>query len=303
MTRARILILLVAIGSAILAAVLAKGVIGRQAGVSVEEAKPETVPVLLAARDLAAGERLDVLAVEWKDWPRENVASFMITRDSKPNAMEEIEGSRAQARIFRGEPIADSKILSAKKGGLMSYFLPKGMRAVSIAVSEQTASGGFILPNDRVDIIATLRVKVKQSESDGDEKEVVFSRSIVNNVRVLAMNQTFNSEGDTASLTELKTAVLELDPVQAEVVARSEAQGQLSLALRSIAEVADGDMTEERPSLASATEDPNGVFLYRSGMRMILSCGTSCDPTLQMMNAPFPLIVRDVGIENATSNR
>lgn len=303
MGRTRVLILLVAIGCAVLAAVLARGMIGQQADAPVSAEAPiaATVPVLVAAKDLAVGERLSGPAVQWRDWPRGNLDSFMITRDSRPNAMQEIDGSRARLPIFLGEPIAERKILAPAEGGMMSTLLRKGLRAVAIRISDRSAASGFILPNDRVDIIATLRVEVETNVGE-DSKEIVFSRTIITNARVLAINQILTPD-DRPSLTELKTAVLELDPQQAEIVARSETQGELSLALRSIGEAADASAADEMPALASLSEVPSSVEMYKQGVRFIFSCEPRCDTVLQTVNAPFPLVIRDVGIDKSASNR
>jgi pilus assembly protein CpaB len=298
----RILILLIAIGSAVLAAVLAQSFMGQQptAPPVVEAPRLSTIPVLIAAKDLAIGERLNSLSVEWREWPRENVAAFMITRDARPNAIAEIDGSRARAPMLLGEPISDRKILAVKDGNLMSSLVREGLRGVAIRISSRTAGSGFILPNDRVDIIATLKVKIDNRVDDLD-REMVFSRTIVTNVRVLAVNQSIAP--DTASLSDLQTALLELNPLQAEIVARAEAQGELSLALRSFGEISNGDTADDMPALANLTEIPNSVEIFKGGVRFIYSCEPRCESALQLVNSPFPLIVRDVGIDPSATKR
>jgi pilus assembly protein CpaB len=304
MSRARLLILLLAVGSALVAVMLARGMMGQQpaAPVVVEAPRTESVPVLVAAKDITMGENLTGLTVEWRDWPRDNVAGFMITREARPDAIQEIEGNRARTAILQGEPIADRKILSAKDGNLMSSLVREGLRAYAIRVSDRTAGSGFILPNDRVDVIATFKVKVEVREGD-DDKEIGFSSTIITNARVLAINQALAPGADTASLPDIETAVLELDPKQAEVVARSESQGELSLALRSLGEAANGSSSDDRPALASLTEAPNSVEIFKQGIRSIYSCEPRCDPVLQMGNSPFPLVVRDVGFANTAPTR
>jgi pilus assembly protein CpaB len=304
MSRARVLILLVAIGSAVLAVLLARGMLTQPPAPSVivQAPKSETVPVLVAAKELAMGERIVSLSVEWRDWPRDNLADYMINREARPDAIREIEGSRARAPILQGQPIADRNLLAAKDGNLMSSLLREGLRAFAIRVSDRTGGGGFILPNDRVDIIATFRAKIDDPNGD-DDKEVVFSSAIITNVRVLAINQSLAPDGNSASFKDLQTAVLELDLQQAEIVARSESQGELSLALRALGESAGGTSADDRPALASLTQAPNSVQMFRQGLRFIYSCDPDCDPVLQMGNAPFPLVVRDDGTANATQNR
>jgi pilus assembly protein CpaB len=304
MSRARLLILLLAIGSALVAVMLARGMMGQQPAAPVVAQAPttESVPVLVAAKDITMGESLTGLTVEWRDWPRDNVAGFMITREARPDAIQEIEGSRARTAILQGEPIADRKILAAKDGNLMSSLVREGLRAYAIRVSDRTAGSGFILPNDRVDIIATFKVKV-ESRDGQDDKEIGFSSTIITNARVLAINQSLAPGADTASLPDVETAVLEIDPQQAEVVARSESQGELSLALRSLGDAGNGNSSDDRPALASLTEAPNSVEVFKQGVRFIYSCEPRCDPVLQMGNSPFPLVVRDVGLANTAPIR
>jgi pilus assembly protein CpaB len=178
----------------------------------------------------------------------------------------------------------------------------EGLRAYAIRVSDRTAGSGFILPNDRVDIIATFKLKV-ESRDGQDDKEIGFSSTIITNARVLAINQSLAPGADTASLPDVETAVLEIDPQQAEVVARSESQGELSLALRSLGDAGNGNSSDDRPALASLTEAPNSVEVFKQGVRFIYSCEPRCDPVLQMGNSPFPLVVRDVGLANTAPIR
>jgi pilus assembly protein CpaB len=295
----------VAFGSALLAVMLFSGLSSQppSAPVAVDAPKTDTVPVLVSTRELAMGERITGLSIEWRDWPRSNVADYMITREARPEAVKEVEGSRARAPILQGEPIANRKLLSLADGNLMSSLVRDGLRALAIKISDRTAGGGFILPNDRVDIIATIRVVFDRrgnAATGFNDEEIVFSNTIITNARVLAINQSLAPDGDNASFTDLTTAVLELDPVQAEIVARSEAQGELSLALRSLGETADGD---QRPQLASQVEAPNSVAVFKQGARQVFSCDPICDPVLPNVNAPFPPVVQDVGLGNTQRDK
>jgi pilus assembly protein CpaB len=299
MSRTQILFLLLAVGCALLAFMLFRGMMNQQpaAPVVIEAPQTDTVPVLVAAKELVMGERLTGLSTEWRDWPRGNIADYMITREARPDAIKEFEGSRARAPMLQGEPVADRKILAIKDGNLMSSLVRPGLRGYAIRISDRTAGSGFILPNDRVDIIATMRVVYERGVTAFGlaDKEIVFGSTIITNVRVLAINQSLAADGDNASFTDLATAVLELDPVQTEVVARSEAQGELSLALRALGEAANGD---DRPMLASQVEAPNSATVFKQGVRQVFSCDPVCDPVLPNTNAPFPAVVQDVGLGN-----
>ena len=131
----------------------------------------------------------------------------------------------------------------------MAAILPTGMRAVSTEISPETGAGGFILPNDRVDVLLTKREK----NGDRSGTDVVNSEIILTNVRVLAIDQA-PKEKDGQNAVVGKTVTLELKPEQAETLARSRQTGTLSLALRSIADVNAPEIdTDDRPSRRGAS--------------------------------------------------
>jgi pilus assembly protein CpaB len=248
MSKMRVVIFSLAVGSAVMAGLLAKGFIGVKPEAEVVEInKVKTVDVLTAAKDVLMGEKFVDGSTVWKAWPADNVSEAMITRDEKPNAQQEFTSARARLAVYEGETIIEKKVILAGQAGFMSAILPKGMRAISVAISEHSAAGGFILPNDRVDVILTKKVSNSQ-----DSEKVPLSETVLSNVRVLAINQTYRQEqeGDNVTVAEGKTATLELDPRQSEVIAQIESVGELSLALRSIAENDGKSMEKEGPKLA-----------------------------------------------------
>jgi len=135
-------------------------------------------------------------------------------------------------------------------------MLNPGMRAVSIVISTESGAGGFILPNDRVDLILTQKL-------DNDPPRVV-AQTILNNVRVLAVDQTFKQEKDTKTVMG-KTATLELTPVQAEQVSRAQSQGSLSLSLRPLSD--DQAIAANAPAPSLDDQDADApVSIFRYGM-------------------------------------
>src|SRR5690606_38651953 len=130
-------------------------------------------------------------------------------------------------------------------GGFLSAVLPSGMRAVSTRTSPQTGAGGFILPNDRVDVILTRR---DQSADGGNQG--YSSERVLENARVLAIDQTVE-EQDGKTVVVGNVATLELRPEHAEILALAEQLGDLSLALRSIM---DGGSDADGTSAVTATD-------------------------------------------------
>lgn len=254
MSKMRVLMFALAIGSAVVAGLLAKGVIGKKQEEKVVEVNTvKTTDVLVAAKDLLMGDKLALGTLAWKSWPIDNVLQTMVTKDAKPEALQEYAEARARLPIFQGETIIDKKILLPGKGGFMSSILPKGMRAISVAISARSSAGGFILPDDRVDVILTRK------PGQGGNTQTVKSETVVGNVRVLAVNQLFRqaSEGDAVTVEKGETATLELNPHQTEVIAMVESSGELSLALRSIAENDGKKIDEIMPELAEKYKENN----------------------------------------------
>lgn len=268
MSITRIAVLGFAIGSAVLAAILAKGFLGREPQKEVVEInRVPTTDVLVMAQDVKMGDRLSQANLTWQTWPSDNVRPYMITRSAQPNALAELENSRARAALFEGEPVSERKVILPDTAGFMAAILPKGMRAISVRISAETGAGGFILPNDRVDVILTTKLS-----SENASKNRTVSESVLTNVRVLAIDQTFQTNEKGEQVVVGKTATLELDPLQAEVLAMAESSGQLTLALRSLSDRGDSALGDDGPRLSERfTSGGRGgqISVYRYGIESL----------------------------------
>lgn len=203
----------------------------------VEQAAPvETVPmtqVLVASQDIGMGERLTEDTLQWQEWPTASVRAEFITSEATPEAIADMGGSVARSAILAGEPIRREKLGQAGEG-FLSGVLEDGKRGVSTTIRAVASSGGFVVPNDRVDVVLT------RSTPLGDR----VSQTILSNVRVLAINaQLGASEGEAATATpqsgmfaDTAIATLELDPSEAELLINATGMGDLSLMLRPIAD-------------------------------------------------------------------
>jgi pilus assembly protein CpaB len=224
--------------------------------------------VLVAAKDIQVGEKMVAGSIIWKEWPQDNVLEAMITREEKQDADTAMAEFRAIVPMFEGETINEKKLVDPKGGSFMSAVLPKGMRAISVAISDRSSAGGFILPNDRVDVILTRKLS---SGTSGNQ--LVKSETVISNVRVLAINQTFRQakEGEEVAIKGNETATIEITLQQAEIIARVESEGELALALRSISE-SEGRPLDEGPVLAekyrSSDSKPrnNDTLFVRAGI-------------------------------------
>jgi len=232
MKTARIVVLAIAVGAGGIAAYLASGSDNKPAPVAPVAQLP-TVDVLIAKSDIGLGQSVRPEDLQWQTWPAATASNVFIRRSERPDATTQIVGEIARAPFIAGEPIREQKLVKADGSGFMAAILPTGMRAVSTEISPETGAGGFILPNDRVDVILSRREKNPDRNGGSD---TVNSEIILTNIRVLAIDQApKEKDGQTAVVG--RTVTLELKPEQAETLARARQSGTLSLALRSIADV------------------------------------------------------------------
>jgi pilus assembly protein CpaB len=239
MNTARIVVLTIAIGAGGIAAFLASGS-DRSSAPAQPVAQLQTVDILVAKSDIGLGQSVKPEDMQWQSWPATTASSNFISRASKADAVKEFTGSIARSPFIAGEPIREQKLVKADGSGFMAAILPSGFRAVSTEISAETGAGGFILPNDRVDVILSKRERnPDQAGPDAAQSEIILT-----NIRVLAIDQAPKEKDGTNSIVG-KTATLELKPEQAETLARARQTGTLSLALRSIADAKVVDKPEQ----------------------------------------------------------
>ena len=256
----RVLVLAVALVAGGIAAYLALnlGPSGAPAPTVVELAPQiQSQDVLVASADIGQGEKLAAENVRWQRWPDDAMNTTYIQKQTQPDAVEKLAGSIVRSQFVAGEPIREVK-LARPGSGFLSAILPSGMRAIAVRVSANNTAGGFILPGDKVDVVQTV---AQQSGTDAPAENV--SRTILSNVKVLAIDQTV-SEQEGEAVVVGKTATLELDPPQVELVTAAEASGTLSLALRSMADAAEVVSSQERRQSGT-------VRFFRAGRSQVMT--------------------------------
>ncbi|MFN5667241.1 Flp pilus assembly protein CpaB [Bradyrhizobium sp.] len=230
MDKARILVLAIAGCAGLTALYLASGSDDKPAPPPPVAQLP-TVDILVARTDIGLGQAVKPEDLQWQTWPAATASASFMRRDSNAEAIKDVTGSIARAPGYQGEPKREQKLGKAHGSGYMAAILPTGMRAVSTEISPETGAGGFILPNDRVDVLLSKRDK----NPDRNGADIVNSEVILTNIRVLAIDQAPKEKDGTNALIG-KTVTLELKPEQTETLARARQSGVLSLALRSIAD-------------------------------------------------------------------
>jgi pilus assembly protein CpaB len=191
----------------------------------------ETVDVLVAKTDLQRGQLIEAAQIGWQPWPKAAANANFITKAARPNAATQFVHAIVRVPIVAGQPVYDPMVVFAKGSGFMAAILPKGMRAIAMDVSPDSAAGGFILPEDHVDVLLTRHDKAAEKVSGGVEK--IVSDTILRNIRVLAVDQAVEEKAGQ-KVAVAKTVTLQVAPAQAEVLALARMQGTLSLSLRSL---------------------------------------------------------------------
>jgi pilus assembly protein CpaB len=261
MNTARIVVLVIALGAGGVAAYLASGYQNEPAPALPVAEKLPTVEVLVAKNDIGLGQAVKPEDLQWQVWPAATASNAFIRRDGRPDAQIQIAGSIARVPLMQGEPIREQKLVRAEGSGFMAAILPSGMRAVSTEISAETGAGGFILPNDRVDIVLTRRLK-NPDPNGTTGNDLILSEVILTNIRVLAIDQApKEKDGQTAVVG--KTVTLELKPEQVATLSAARQGGTLQLALRSIVDAkAVDDPIEDQ-----AAKRSDGVNVIRYGVQ------------------------------------
>lgn len=189
-------------------------------------------------------------------------------------------GSVVREPIGAGEPVAASKVVRAGESGYLAIVLAPGKRAVSIPVTVDSAAGGFVLPGDRVDVILSRKLET------GSSNALFVSQTILQNMKVLAIDQTTRPDKDAAAVVGA-TATLEVGQKEAEFLAVSKAAGTLSLSLRAYADAHQASGRATTGAVAhlggegahnDAADKGDGVKVFRNGVGSLSPVTTSLSP-------------------------
>jgi pilus assembly protein CpaB len=271
MNPGRIIVLVIAAIAALAAAMMARTLTRKPDPSAIEKAEAsQTVSdvehVLVAGKDISVGHRVTPEELAWQEWPKAALNKAFITQKSDPQALQNFVGAIARTYLNAGEPVSARKLVNPGDAGFMAAMLTAGMRAVSVKISVETGAGGFILPNDRVDVLLT-----RQRQQDGSESaiESYKAKTILENVRVLAIDQRFK-QIKNEDVVIGSTATLELNRPDSELLALAEVEGNLSLALRSVADATPDSRRARGHATNSVKEKAMVVYRYGQPTKLAL---------------------------------
>lgn len=207
-----ILVLAVALG--FLAALAGYAGLKATAAQVAQNTSKSFVPVVVAATDLTFGTKLDKAQLRVAKYPKESVPAGAFSD------IDSVAGQTCKIFLAGKEPITATKLSS--RGGGLSMLVRPGYRATSLEVNQVSGVSGFVLPGDRVDVLATV-------DGRGANTEAV-TKTILQNAEVLASGQK-TAQQDNKPITVQAVTIL-VDPVGAEKLALALHEGRLHLVLR-----------------------------------------------------------------------
>jgi len=251
--------------------------LGASAPAPVQQAAPEIqiqeveyVPVLAIDADLSMGQRITEEMLTSVKWPAEALSANLINLNDQPDAKAQFINALARQPLAQGETISRSKVIFAGDSGVMAALLKPGMRAVTTRISVDTAAGGFIQPGDRVDIMIRENFAVTRNNLPGENRGVQRSslyvaQTVFENVKVLAIDQTFTTSPESGAAIPGSTATFELSQADAELLQEAEGYGDLYLTLRGT----NGSGYTGRSAAVVARDEaepaPSTLTVYRNG--------------------------------------
>ena len=182
------------------------------------QASAPTQPVVVAAADLQLGAELK----------KEDLAVIQFPQGKAPEGAfanpSDLVGRGVIVPIVKNELILGTKLASKEAGSGLPPVIPEGMRAVSVRVNEVVGVAGYVLPGNRVDVIATA--------SPTNQPTDTTSKVVLSNVQVLTSGSRIEPDKDKGKPVPVTVVTLLVNPDQAERLALASTEGKIQLALR-----------------------------------------------------------------------
>jgi len=189
---------------------------------SQQQAKPPEklmAPVVVAAKDIDAANALRMDQLSVAQWPQESLPKGGFVR------LEEAAGRVTVLPLGAGEPILEPKLAPKGTPAGMVALVPPGKRAMTVKVDEASGVAGFVIPNNRVDVVVSI--------NRGDFSKDPFARVVLENLRVLGTGQKIIEKQPDGKPQVVPTVTLEVTPGEGERLALGAQEGHISLVLRS----------------------------------------------------------------------
>ena len=260
--RATLFMVVSLIGAAIAAMAVVRVLQSAESEVEAARKGPNTVPVVIATRDLDMG-----LTITDEDVTIRHLLPEMVPAEQVYKQLDVVIGRTPRARILSNEPIRRERLANAEAGVGLNALIRKGMRAMTVQVDDQSGVGGFTQPGNYVDVIVTIRPDDQRGRSKWATETILSGIPVL----TVASGQPKEKQAKedepkrrTPTRKQKPSVTLELTPEQAEKLALAVSKGDVHLVLRG-----DLDITseEERTKTPLSTSELIGYKAPRRGRR------------------------------------
>lgn len=196
---------------------------------AVEAEKRQGVQVVVAAAEIPFGQKIAAEQLKIVGWPKDSVP------DGAFHDVAHVVGKIANQKLVQGEAVLQARTVGAAGGSSLAALIEPNKRAVTVRVNDVIGVAGFLLPGNRVDVLATREL----------ERNKAQTRTLLQNVKVLAVDQTAAPEKDKPVV--VRAVTLEVEPRQAELLVQATEEGTVQMALRNPEEAAMQTATLEEP--------------------------------------------------------
>lgn len=187
---------------------------------AVEAEKRNGVAVVVAATEIPFGAKIKSESVKIAYWPKDNVPAGIF------NDPADVVGKVANQKILPDEPVSQSRAVNQGGGSSLAALIEPNMRAVTVRVNDVIGVAGFLLPGNRVDVLATRVLDNRRAQT----------RTLLQDLKVLAVDQTAQADKDKPVV--VRAVTLEVEPREAELLVTAIEEGTVQLALRNPEDVA-----------------------------------------------------------------
>ncbi len=172
-------------------------------------------PVVVAAMDIPYGTKVEGRHMKIVHLPQDSVpgTSFSVLEDAA--------GMVATTDISRGEVLVSTRLARHDGGSTLAALVQENMRAVTVRVDDVVGVAGFLLPGNRVDVLATRMERGSRRAR---------TETILTNIKVLAVDQTAATQQNDPVI--VRAVTLELTPGQSEQIVKAKEEGTIQLTLR-----------------------------------------------------------------------
>src|SRR3954471_3158795 len=177
-----------------------------------------TQPVVVASNDLALGTELKADDLRVVNFPQGQAPEGAFAR------VNDVVGRGLITPIVKSEVVLPAKLASKEAGSGLPPVIPEGMRAVSVRVNEVIGVAGYVLPGNRVDILATA--------SPTDQHADTTTKLILSNVQVITAGTRMEQDQEKGKPMQVTVVTLLVYPEQSERLALASTEGKIQLALR-----------------------------------------------------------------------